>query len=34
MGMVWCPTDDYERCVLDDPAVVYPDRATSGATAR
>jgi hypothetical protein len=25
MGMVWCPTDDYERCVLDDPAVVYPD---------
>ena len=23
--MVWCPTDDYERCVLDDPAVVYSD---------
>jgi hypothetical protein len=25
MGFVWCPTDDYERCVLDDPAVVYRD---------
>ena len=27
MGMVWCPTDDYDRCVLDHPAAVFRDQA-------
>ncbi len=27
MGMVWCPTDDFRRCVLDDPSAVYRDPA-------
>jgi hypothetical protein len=27
MGTVWCPTEDYDRCVLDDPSVVYKDPA-------
>jgi hypothetical protein len=25
MGFVWCPTNDYERCVLDDPSAVFRD---------
>jgi hypothetical protein len=27
MGLVWCPTNDYDRCILDDPSVVYHDPA-------
>jgi hypothetical protein len=27
MGLVWCPTNDYDRCILADPSVVYHDPA-------
>jgi hypothetical protein len=27
MGLVWCPTSDYARCILDHPEAVYHDPA-------